>query len=308
MNEHSVIFSELDPDLRRARTTLRVLGTLAAGAAIAAVCIASSSPLFAATPAGASLCREYFQAENYDKARMHCAAAAEDEDSGSRAALGWMYLHGKGVPANKSEAARLIKASAEQGNIAASAVLGGMYLNGVAVQQDTEQARKWIVKAAEGGHEGAQVTLGNLYIGERPDSGSDNSVRLAKATAGSAAGSSGATDVILAEPRSESMAAAAPDPKAAVKWYKKAAKNGSAAGQAALGEAYRLGLGVEQNEVAAYMWYTLAAEQGFHAAADAREIVAAQMMPKQIAKAQEKARDWSDSHTRREDRAPMARR
>src|SRR5690349_15307235 len=130
MSENSVIFSELDPSLQRARTTLRVLGALAAGAVIAAVYLTSSSPVFAASPDPASLCREYFQAAKYDKARMHCAAAAEDDDIGSQAALGWMYLHGKGVPKNDAEAARLIKASAEHGNIAASAVLGGMYLNG----------------------------------------------------------------------------------------------------------------------------------------------------------------------------------
>lgn len=237
---------------------------------------------------------------------MHCAAAAEDEDTGSQAALGWMYLHGKGVPKNDSEAARLIKLSAEHGNITASALLGGMYLNGAAVEKNPELAREWIAKAAEGGHKGAQVMLGNLYIGERPDNGARSA--LAKATAGSTAGSSGETGADLAEPRSVSDAAAAPDPEAAVKWYKKAAKNGSAAGQAALGEAYRLGLGVQQNEVSAYMWYTLAADQGSQAAADARNMVASQMKPDQIAKAEEKARDWKDSHADRIDRTQASRR
>jgi TPR repeat protein len=291
MSENSVIFSELDPNLRRARTTLRVLGAVAAGAAIAAVYLTSSSPVFAASAEPVSLCREYFQAGQYDKASMHCAAAAEDDDTGSQAALGWMYLHGKGVPKNDAEAARLIKAAAEQGNIAASAVLGGMYLNGAAVEKDPAQARKWIAKAAEGGHQGAQVMMGNLSMAEKPAADA-----LAKASAGSTAGSSGETASILAEPREKSDEAASPDPEAAVKWYRKAAKNGSAAGQAALGEAYRLGQGVEQDDVNAYMWYTLAAEQGSRAAADAREIVAAQMNPKDIARAQDKARDWKDDH------------
>lgn len=284
MSENSVIFSELDPELRRARRTLRVLGALAAGAAIGAVYLSSSSPVFAATDSAASLCREYFQAGKYEKARMHCAAAAEDEDTGSQAALGWMYLHGKGVPRNDGEAARLIKASAESGNIAAAAVLGAMYLNGAAVEKDPVLAEKWISKAADAGHKGAQVTMGNLYIGE---------LTPAKATV------AGAPEPKLAEPREKSDAAAAPDPEAAVKWYKKAAKNGSAAGQAALGEAYRLGLGIKQDPEAAYMWYTLAAEQGSQAAADARQMVAQQMKPTQIARAEEKARDWLNAHSDR---------
>jgi TPR repeat protein len=297
--QNSVIFSELDPELRRARKTLRLLTALAAGAAITAVFLVSSSPVFAASGDAASKCREYFKAGNYDRAAMHCAAAAEDEDSGSQAALGWMYLHGKGVPVNKSEAARLVSESADHGNVAAAAVLGGMYLNGTGVPQDKEKAEKWIAKAAEGGHKGAQVMMGNLYIGQGNTVDKGGALALAKATAGSSAGSSGETDAITAEPRSKSQAASEPDPQAAVKWYKKAAKNGSAAGQAALGEAYRLGLGVEQDEVSAYMWYTLAADQGSRAAADAREIVASRMEPKQIEKAEAKARDWKDNHADR---------
>jgi TPR repeat protein len=305
MAQHSIIFSDLDPEMIKARRTLRVIGVLAASAVVAAICLTSSSPVFAASDA-ASSCRDYFRAGQYDKAVMHCAAASEDGDTGSQAALGWMYLQGKGVPKNNAEAVRLISESADRGNVAASAVLGGMYLDGVAVRKDPELARKWIAKAADGGHKGAQVMLGNLYIGEHPAADGAN-LALAKASADSAAGSSGDSGAILAEPASKSRAASQPDPGAAVKWYKKAAKNGSPAGQAALGEAYRLGLGVQQNDVSAYMWYTLAAEQGSHAAADARELVAERMEPNQIAKAEEKARDWKDSHGDRIQRAQAAR-
>jgi TPR repeat protein len=121
---------------------------------------------------------------------------------------------------------------------------------------------------------------------------------LAEASAGSTVGSSGeSSGPILAEPRSVSQAASEPDPEKAVKWYKKAAKNGSPAGQAALGEAYRVGMGVDQNDVAAYMWYTLAADQGSQAAADARALVAERMKPKQIAKAEAKAREWKSDNS-----------
>lgn len=295
MNGNSVIFSELDPGIRRARTTLRVLTTIAAGAAIASVIMLSPSPVFAASGKSAEKCREFFQADKYDKAAMHCVAAAEHDDTGSQAALGWMYLHGRGVPRNDAEAARLIKTAAEHGNIAAFAVLGGMYLNGVGVPRDPEEARKWITKAADAGHEGAQVMLGNLYVGET-GGGADSAMARASA-AGSVAGSSDGA----AEPREVSQAASEPDPHAAVKWYRKAAKNGSAAGQAALGEAYRMGMGVDQDNVEAYMWYTLAAEQGSRAAADARDLIAPGMTPKEIAKAEEKARDWQDSHPAKPD-------
>jgi hypothetical protein len=296
MSGNSVIFSELDTGIRRARTTLRVLTTIAAGAAIASVIMFSPSPVFAASGKTAQKCREFFQADKYDKAAMPCAAAARNDDTGSQAALGWMYLHGRGVPRNDAEAARLIKTSAEHGNIAAFAVLGGMYLNGVGVPQDREEARKWIAKAADAGHKGAQVMLGNLYVGET--GGGAPSAMAQASAAGSVAGSS---DSGAAEPRSVSQAASEPDPHAAVKWYRKAARNGSAAGQAALGEAYRMGMGVEQDNVEAYMWYTLAAEQGSRAAADARDLITPAMTPKEIARAEEKARDWQDSHPAKPD-------
>lgn len=285
MTDRTLVFSSLDPEARKARRNLRMLGALAAGAAIATVYLMSSAPVFAAS-SSSDLCKKYFQAQAYDRAAMNCAAAAQDDDTGSQTALGWMYLHGKGLPKNHNEAARWINAAAEEGNIAAAALLGGMYLKGEAVAQDSEEAGKWLGIAAEAGHKGAQVALGTLYVDNEPD-------QLAKASAGSTAGSSGeAGHAIVAEPRTVSQAAAQPDPEKAVKWYKKAAKNGSPAGQAALGEAYRIGMGVEQNDVAAYMWYTLAADQGSRAAADAREIVAERMKPKQIAKAEAKARDW----------------
>ncbi len=290
-----MIFTELDPDLRRARRTLRVLAVAAAGAAIGAVFLASSSPVFAAEKDSAEQCRELFQASSYDKAAPRCAAAAQDRDSGSQAALGWMYLHGRGLPKDEQRAAHWMKESADQGNMAATAVLGGMYLDGVGVAMDRDHARKLIAKAAENGHSGAQAALGSLYIGD--------GARLtpAKATPAQDLGASGQPqpEPVLAEPREQSREASQPDPKAAVKWYRKAARNGSAAGQAALGEAYRLGVGVEQDPVTAYMWYSLAADQGSRAAADARELVAAEMKPKQIAKAAEKAREWKDSHTGR---------
>ena len=48
----------------------------------------------------------------------------------------------------------------------------------------------------------------------------------------------------------------------AFKWYSVAAKNGNENAQFCLGEAYRLGDGIEQNNWKAFLWYTKAAEHG----------------------------------------------
>jgi len=54
--------------------------------------------------------------------------------------------------------------------------------------------------------------------------------------------------------------------------------------------------GVPQDDAAAYMWFTLADEQGFGEAQKSREIVAKRMTPDQIAEAQRMAREWMAKH------------
>jgi TPR repeat protein len=53
-----------------------------------------------------------------------------------------------------------------------------------------------------------------------------------------------------------------PDPVEAVKWFKKAAEQGLAAGQNNLGWMYEYGLGVSKNYAEAKKWYEKRAEQG----------------------------------------------
>jgi hypothetical protein len=102
--QHSVIFSDLDPDLRRARKTLRFLTVLAAGAAITAVVLVSSSPVFAASDSAAAKCREYFKAGSYDKAAMHCAARMEPKqiEKAEAKARDWKDSHGDRTTASSN--------------------------------------------------------------------------------------------------------------------------------------------------------------------------------------------------------------
>ena len=78
----------------------------------------------------------------------------------------------------------------------------------------------------------------------------------------------------------------------AARWFHLAAEQGRADAQHALGHLYRNGQGVTQDNVLAYMWFDLSAAQGTQDALTARDGVARQMTPAQIAEAQELARDW----------------
>jgi uncharacterized protein len=78
----------------------------------------------------------------------------------------------------------------------------------------------------------------------------------------------------------------------AVSWYRKAAEQGDEHGQSSLGLLYESGRGVPQDYVLAHMWLNLAAASGSSIAPGARERVAGQMTPAQIAEAQKLAREW----------------
>ena len=75
-------------------------------------------------------------------------------------------------------------------------------------------------------------------------------------------------------------------------WDRKAADQGNAPARYNLGRMYAQGLGVAQDKSLAHMWLNLAAAQGLEAARSARDNLAANMTPDQIAEAQRLAREW----------------
>ena len=121
------------------------------------------------------------------------------------------------------------------------------------VPQNYKKAKEWFEKAAKQGHVGAQADLGTLYL--------------------QGAGA----------PQSAQMA---------VFWFSQAAEHGDVLAFAKLGWMYAEGRGVRQDFIQAHMWYNLSAAQGEPRAAEARDALATQMTPAQIAEAQRLARDW----------------
>lgn len=149
--------------------------------------------------------------------------------------------------------AKELRKSAEEGDASAQNRLGLLYDEGVGVPQDYRQAKEWFEKAAKQGHAGAQTNLGTLYLqGE-------------------------------GAPQSAQMA---------LFWFSRAAEQGDVLAFAKLGWIYAQGRGMLQDFVQAHMWYNLSAAQGEQRAAEARDALAKQMTPAQIAEAQRLAREW----------------
>ena len=120
-----------------------------------------------------------------------------------------------------------------------------------------KEAVKWYTKAAEQGHVDAITMLGVIYYGGE---------------------------------------GVAQDYKEAVKWYTKAAEQGQAGAQHNLGNMYRKGQGVAQDYKSAHMWYNIAAANGYSTAVENRDLIAKEMTPSQIEKAQDMAREWMAKH------------
>ncbi len=78
-------------------------------------------------------------------------------------------------------------------------------------------------------------------------------------------------------------------------WYEQAATQDLALAQYNLGGLYAEGHGVPQDYVQALMWHSLAAANGHKDAATIRDAIATEMIPAQIAEAQELVREWTQN-------------
>jgi TPR repeat protein len=89
------------------------------------------------------------------------------------------------------------------------------------------------------------------------------------------------------------------DDAEAVRWWRLAADQGEVDAQHNLGQSYRMGLGVPQDNVQAYKWLNLSATSGHgEDAVKARDLVANNLSPDQLAEAQRLAREWDEAHPR----------
>lgn len=171
--------------------------------------------------------------------------AAEQEDQRAQYNLGMMYLNGKGVAqdysqavvwfkkmvdlGNYTEGVAGVRKAAELGSARAQDTLGMMYGNGQGVTLDFVQAVQWFRKAAEQGDSNAQCHLGISY---------------------------------------EKGFGVTQDYSQAVDWYMKAAEQGAQYGQYRIGKMYAKGIGVNQDYSKAADWYTKSAKQGSYWAQD----------------------------------------
>jgi TPR repeat protein len=169
-------------------------------------------------------------------------------------AMGSNYEWGRGgVKLDYQQAMNWYRKAADQGYADGQYQVGSFYEYGLGVGKDNDQAKVWYQKAADQGNEDAKAALRQL------DGGTDPEITPTAPR----------EQYEMAFNYQNGYGGLHPDLKQALYWYRKAADQGYANAQYALGQSYEIGQGVERAPAQAQAWYQKAADQGFQRAKNA---------------------------------------
>ncbi len=105
----------------------------------------------------------YFQHADYSHALTSWRPLADAGNPIAQNNLGIMYMDGKGVPRNISEAVRYLSLSAAAGSSLGQNNLGGLYRDGKGVPRDYVKAAQWFSASAAQGNSAGMYNLGLMY-------------------------------------------------------------------------------------------------------------------------------------------------
>lgn len=176
---------------------------------------------------------------------------------------------------------------ARAGDMRAMIWLGKTYVEG---QDKPAQAVPWYLKAAQKGDAEAQLRLGELYaegLGIEQDE-EQAAYWFEKA----AAQGDDEAQLALGLHHEESLG----DNPAAMGWYEKSARQGNAEAQ------YRVGLlllgepGIQRQPAKAWVFLSMAADDGVEEAIEARDVLELAMKPEELAGARRLLQEWHRSN------------
>lgn len=195
-----------------------------------------------------------FNKQDYAGALAHWRPLAESGDPAAQFSLGWMYLKGRGVAQDDTQAFQLIHRSAQKGLARAQSELGWMYAHSRGVDLDPKLAASWYAKAAEAGDRDAQAALGRDYLsgyGVPHDEVQGANWLLKAARQGDLE-----SQILTALAFENGTGVAKSEDKASY-WYLAAAMQGDSDSQRAIAVRYAEGRGIERDPVLSYAWFRI---------------------------------------------------
>jgi uncharacterized protein len=173
--------------------------------------------------------------------------------------LGMLYAQGQDLPQDNEQAVKWYRLAAEQGNSEAQYILGMMYLKGLGVLSSEQEAMKWF----------------RFYLGQ-------TIIKLGQKNV---------------QEKNSTYSLAKKNIEAAVEILKNDAENGTAKAQYSLAVLYNHGLGILTNYKKSYMWFSLAALQGYEDAEISRDAVVLKhsMSPQAVTESQKMTKEWKQS-------------
>lgn len=222
------------------------------------------------------------------KAIGWCEKAAEQGLDRAQYCLGVAYRDGDGVDIDYSKALFWFHKAAEQRHVDAIMSISGLYYSGRGVDKDIGSSIWWCLKAANLGNDDSQYRLANLYY----EMGSyTEAAKWYKAS--SAKGNTSAQDALS---RMYVSGIGVPQNYAeALKILRKRSESEPSMFNLShydLGMMYKLGRGVPQDFVLAYMWFSIASITEHEFAIKERNLAASKLSSAQLAKAQQLAGEW----------------
>ncbi len=211
-------------------------------------------------PANADLAYGAYQRGLYVTAFRE-ATARLDRDKSDAAAMtliGELFNQGLGVKQDAREAAEWYRLAAKQGDAHAMASLGLMAVDGRGVPKDPAAGRDWLEKAAAKGEASAAYNLALILLSGGGEPAIDRAASLLRLAASAEIGDA-QHDLGVLYARGQGVAK---DPEEAVRWYARAARNGSIAGEVEYAIALFNGDGVAKSEPIAARYFRRAAIRG----------------------------------------------
>lgn len=210
--------------------------------------------------------------------------------------IGACFIDGLGVEPNLELAREWLELAAEAGDPVGQRNLARLCLKGLGGPQDTVRAAELYRLAAAAGDAPAQDMLSFLlFEGEIEPAEAGEARRWAEAAATQGVAAAMTRLGLILHQETSSGAAGTPDESEAATWWRKAAEAGDADGQALLGAAHHLGVGVPRDRIAAFAWLLRAKSGHSELAERFFDTVRATLSPEEEAAAERRVLKGADT-------------